>query len=78
LPGDLNEAIYVAERSDVIRRALGDELFDKLLEKKRIEWDRYRCQVTSWKVDDQNEERQSSGPDCGSGGAVPVGRQMHS
>jgi len=51
LPGDLNEAIYVAERSEVVRRALGDALFEKLLENKHIEWDRYRSQVTSWELD---------------------------
>jgi glutamine synthetase len=51
LPGDLNEAIYVAERSEVVRRALGDELFHKLLDNKRIEWERYRSQVTSWELD---------------------------
>jgi len=51
LPGDLNEAISVAEGSDVVRQALGDELFEKLLENKRIEWDDYRCQVTSWELD---------------------------
>jgi glutamine synthetase len=51
LPGDLNEAIHVCERSEVVRRAMGDELFEKLLENKRMEWDRYRSQVTSWELD---------------------------
>jgi glutamine synthetase len=52
LPASLGEAITHAERSDVLRRALGEELHDKLLENKRIEVDRYRLQVTSWELDE--------------------------
>jgi len=52
LPASLGEAITHAERSDVLRRALGDELHEKLLENKRIEVDRYRLQVTSWELDE--------------------------
>jgi glutamine synthetase len=52
LPGSLGEAITEAENSDVLRRALGDQLLEKLLENKRIEVDKYRQQVTSWELDE--------------------------
>ncbi|MFW6156359.1 MAG: glutamine synthetase family protein [Armatimonadota bacterium] len=52
LPASLGEAIVHAERSEVLRRALGEELHEKLLENKRIEVDRYRLQVTSWELDE--------------------------
>ncbi|MGI5819970.1 MAG: glutamine synthetase family protein [Armatimonadota bacterium] len=52
LPASLGEAIIHAERSDVLRRALGEELHEKLLENKRIEVDRYRLQVTSWELEE--------------------------
>ena len=52
LPGSLGESITEAENSDVLRRALGDQLLEKLLENKRIEVDKYRQQVTSWELDE--------------------------
>ena len=52
LPGSLQEAIVETARSDVVREALGDALHAKILENKRIEWDRYRAQVTSWELDE--------------------------
>jgi glutamine synthetase len=51
LPGSLREAVYIAEKSDVLREALGQDMFDVLIENKKIEWDHYRSQVTSWELD---------------------------
>ncbi|MCX7598526.1 MAG: glutamine synthetase family protein [Armatimonadetes bacterium] len=51
LPDSLEEAIAECEKSDVVRRALGDEVFYKLLDNKRLEWDRYRVQVHQWEID---------------------------
>jgi len=51
LPGSLREAIYVAEKSEVLREALGPDMFEVLMANKQIEWDRYRSQVTSWELD---------------------------
>lgn len=51
LPDSLEEAITECESSDVVRRALGDEVFHKLLDNKRLEWDRYRVQVHQWEID---------------------------
>jgi glutamine synthetase len=45
LPGSLNEAITAMERSELVRGALGDHIFDKFIENKRIEWDSYRSHV---------------------------------
>ncbi len=51
LPGSLHEAVALAEESQVVREALGEELFEVLIENKKIEWDRYRSQVTSWELE---------------------------
>ncbi len=51
LPKDLSEAIKAAEESELLRRTLGDHVFEKLLENKRIEWDRYRARVTRYELE---------------------------
>ncbi|MDH4180049.1 MAG: glutamine synthetase family protein [Armatimonadota bacterium] len=51
LPGDLWEAIELAESSDLIRRTLGDHVFQKFVENKKIEWQRYRAQVTEYELE---------------------------
>jgi len=50
LPGDLWEAIEVAEQSELLRRALGDHVFEKFIENKKIEWANYRSQVTEYEL----------------------------
>ena len=50
LPADLNEAIKIAEKSSLVRKTLGDHLFEKLIENKKIEWNRYRSQVTDYEL----------------------------
>ena len=51
LPGDLWEAIELAESSDLLRLALGEHVFEKLIENKKIEWQRYRAQVTEYELE---------------------------
>lgn len=51
LPGSLHEAIQCAEESEVIRKALGDVLFEKLIADKKIEWSRYRAQISDYELD---------------------------
>jgi glutamine synthetase len=51
LPEDLSAAVQLAEKSDLLRRTLGDHVFEKLIANKKIEWDRYRAQVTMWELD---------------------------
>jgi glutamine synthetase len=51
LPETLGEAIEEFERSDLMRRAFGDHIFDNYVRLKRKEWDDYRVQLTQWELD---------------------------
>ncbi len=51
LPESLYEAIKIAEGSDLLRRTLGEHIFTKLLENRRIEWNHYKSQVTSYELE---------------------------
>jgi glutamine synthetase len=51
LPETLGEAIEVLAESDLVRKALGDHIFDRYVELKRAEWEEYRIQVTRWELD---------------------------
>lgn len=50
LPGNLFEAIQLAEGSELVRKALGDHVFCSFIENKKIEWDNYRTQVTDYEL----------------------------
>ena len=50
LPGSLCEAIEAAEGSELLRRCLGDHLFESLLLNKKIEWANFRRQVTDYEL----------------------------
>jgi glutamine synthetase len=50
LPGSLLQAIDAAEGSELLRRTLGDHLFDSLLTNKKIEWANFRRQVTDYEL----------------------------
>jgi glutamine synthetase len=50
LPGNLYEAIQQAEQSALLREALGEHIFDKFIDNKKIEWDQYRVQVTDYEL----------------------------
>jgi glutamine synthetase len=51
LPGSLNQAIAVMERSELVAQTLGEHVFDFFLRNKRAEWEDYRRQVTAWELD---------------------------
>jgi len=51
LPENLWEAIKVAEKSVWLKETLGEPLFFKLIENKRIEWENYRSRVTSYELE---------------------------
>nr|WP_238596526.1 glutamine synthetase family protein [Abditibacterium utsteinense] len=51
LPANLNEAIEAAQESELARRVLGDVLFEKFLDNKRMEWENYRAQVHQYELD---------------------------
>ena len=50
LPASLLEAIMLAEKSELVRKALGDHVFDAFIQNKKIEWDQYRTQVTDYEL----------------------------
>jgi len=50
LPGSLGEAIALAEKSELVKSALGDHIFEKLIANKKLEWDRYRIYVTDYEI----------------------------
>lgn len=52
LPGNLAEAISLAEESDVVQRALGKPMFESFIRNKRIEWQRYEQHVTDFDIDE--------------------------
>ena len=52
IPENLYAAIKAAENSQLLAKALGEEMLGKLLDNKRIEWERYRSQVTSFELDE--------------------------
>ena len=51
LPSNLGEAIQATENSELVRKALGDHVFDRFIEVKKREWDEYRIQVTPYEMD---------------------------
>jgi glutamine synthetase len=51
LPGSLGEAIAETEKSELVREALGDHIFEKFIANKRIEWDNYRTHVSQFELD---------------------------
>jgi len=50
LPGSLIEAIALVEQSDLVREALGDHIFNNFITSKKVEWDKYRVNVTEWEL----------------------------
>jgi glutamine synthetase len=50
LPGSLWEAIQLTENSELVQNALGGHVFDALVKNKKIEWDKYRGQVTEYEL----------------------------
>ncbi|WP_435741714.1 glutamine synthetase family protein [Nocardioides sp. SYSU DS0663] len=51
LPKNLNDAISIAERSELLAETLGEQVFDFFLRNKRSEWDEYRGQVSAFERD---------------------------
>jgi len=51
LPKNLNEAIEIAEQSELLAETLGEQVFDYFLRNKRSEWDEYRGQVSAFERD---------------------------
>ena len=51
LPGNLFEAVKETEKSELVREAVGDHIFNKFLENKRIEWDAFRTHVSQYEIE---------------------------
>ena len=50
LPASLWEAIELTEKSELVRKALGEHVFNAFIENKKIEWDLYKAQVTEYEL----------------------------
>ncbi len=50
LPGSLFEAVEEMEKSEMLKEALGDHIFEKFIDNKKIEWHNYRIQVTDYEL----------------------------
>lgn len=50
LPGSLIEAIEITEKSELVKKVLGEHVFKNFIDNKKIEWDNYRKQVTSYEL----------------------------
>jgi glutamine synthetase len=50
LPDNLFEAVKYMEKSKLIKETLGEHVFNKFIENKKIEWDRYRTFVTDYEL----------------------------
>jgi glutamine synthetase len=51
LPGNLGEAVELTAKSALVKECLGDHVFEKFVENKRIEWDGFRVHVSQWELD---------------------------
>lgn len=51
LPDNLYEAVKIMEGSKLVKETLGDHIFQKFIDNKKIEWDRYRTHVSKYELD---------------------------
>ncbi len=51
LPGNLIQAVEKAEQSEVVRKALGDHIFNNFITSKKIEWNDYKAQVHPYELE---------------------------
>jgi len=51
LPGNLYEAILEVEKSELVKEALGEHIFNKFVENKKIEWDMFRTHVSKFEIE---------------------------
>jgi len=51
LPGNLFEAIQEVSRSEMVKEALGEHIFEKFIENKKREWDAFRTHVSKYEID---------------------------
>jgi glutamine synthetase len=51
LPFTLGDALKWAAEDELIRRSLGDHIYNRFMEAKTIEWTSYRTQVHQWELE---------------------------
>lgn len=51
LPGNLYEAVKALQESELMRKTLGDHVFDRYVEAKLLEWEDYRTTVHQWEIE---------------------------
>ena len=52
LPASIYEAVQELSKNEVIKSALGEHTYNRFIEAKKIEWDRYRVMVHRWEIDE--------------------------
>ena len=50
LPASLWEAISLTEKSELVKKTLGDHVFEAFITNKKVEWDYYRTQVSDYEI----------------------------
>ncbi len=50
LPGSLIEALELTEKSDLVRDALGEHVFNSFILSKKVEWDDYRMKIHPYEI----------------------------
>jgi glutamine synthetase len=51
VPGNLADAVAVMERSELVREALGEHVFEWFIRNKKAEWAEYKTQVSQFELD---------------------------
>ncbi len=51
LPSSLKEAVEYALKESILKEAIGEPMFEKLIENKLVEWDRFRISVTDYEIE---------------------------
>lgn len=52
LPESLHDAILLAEKSELLKRTLGEHVLNKLIVNKKAEWSRFKAQITQFELDE--------------------------
>ncbi len=51
LPGSLVEAIELSEKSGLLKEAIGEHIFNELIQSKKVEWDDYRIRIQPYELE---------------------------
>ena len=51
LPGNLYSAILETEKSELVKKVLGEHIFKEFIDNKKVEWDRYRTHVSAFELE---------------------------